>query len=111
MIDFYLDDLADAIAAELGWPGLRTRSMRRSPFVASDRHLLRLYALLGVVKGSEVSREDVHDAGAVWWVTTRPYGGSYPEGSLVRFNDLSPEEQALDERYVQAIRRAIKRLT
>ena len=61
--------------------------------------LLRLYALLVLTRGQFTSREDVHEAWAIWRDATRP---DHP--SLVPFSELSPEVQALDDPYVEAIR-------
>ena len=61
--------------------------------------LLRLYALLVLVRGQDTSRKDVHDAWSAWRDATRP---DHP--SLVPFSELSPEVQELDDPYVTAIR-------
>ena len=61
--------------------------------------LLRLYALLVLVRGQDTSREDVHDAWALWRDVTRP---DHP--SLVPFSELTLDVQALDDKYVDAIR-------
>lgn len=63
--------------------------------------LLRLYTLLALVKGAETTLEDVHDAWSVWRADTRP---DHP--SLIPFGDLSPEVQALDGKYRDAIAEA-----
>lgn len=83
----YIDSLADDIGLALDG-----RSC------SSD--LLRLYALLALVKGTEVTLEDVHNAWAVWRAETKP---GHP--ALVTFGDLSPETQALDIPYRDAIRK------
>lgn len=62
--------------------------------------LLRLYALLALVKGTATSLEDVHDAWAMWRIVTRP---DHPD--LVPFEDLTPEVQEYDRLYRDAIRR------
>ena len=61
--------------------------------------LLRLYALLVLVRGEDVTLKDVHDAWAVWRCATRP---DHP--SLVPFDQLTPEVQELDAKYAGAIR-------
>lgn len=61
--------------------------------------LLRLYALLALVRGEETSLEDVHDAWSTWRAGTRP---DHP--SLVPFGDLAAEVQELDRKYADAIR-------
>lgn len=50
-----------------------------------DVDLLRVYALLALVKGEQVTEEDVHDAWSVWRTATRP---AHP--SLVPFDQLPP---------------------
>lgn len=65
-----------------------------------DIDLLRLYALLVLVKGADTTLKDVHDAWSVGRAATHP-----DHRSIVPFEDLTPEVQALDGRYAQAIRR------
>lgn len=64
-----------------------------------DEDLLRLYALLALTIGAEVTEEDVHHAWGTWRASTRP---DHPD--LVPFDELSPEVQALDTKYAEAIR-------
>ena len=64
-----------------------------------EMRLYRIYALLALVRGDETSAEDVHDGWSVWRAETRP---DHP--SLVPFDQLPPEVQALDDPYVRAIR-------
>lgn len=66
-----------------------------------DQVLTRLYALLVLVKGEETTLKDVHDAWSVWRDVTHP---THP--SLVPFDQLPPEVQALDTPYRDAIARA-----
>jgi hypothetical protein len=77
----------DEIASQLG---------QKLPDCPID--LLRLYALLVLVKGVNTSLEDVHDAWAAWRCVTRP---DHP--SLVPFYQLKPEVQELDGKYRDAI--------
>lgn len=83
----------DAVAADIGAlvPGC-------------EQALLRIYAVLALAKGADVTRADVHHAWAAWRAATRP---DHP--SLVPFEDLSPEVQALDEPYAEAIRKVAAR--
>lgn len=67
-----------------------------------DVELLRLYALLALVKGAAVTDEDVHHAWSAWTAARRP-----DHRSLVPFGDLAPEVQALDTRYAEAIRAVV----
>jgi hypothetical protein len=64
-----------------------------------DPDLLRLYLLLALVKGAHVTNRDVHDAWSAWCHTTRP-----DHRSLIPFDELTPEAQALDTKYAEAIR-------
>jgi hypothetical protein len=92
-VSTYLDDTAAAILDEL------------PDGCCCPDSLLRLYALLLRVKGAAVTAEDVHDAWAVWTQEVRP-----DHVSIVPFADLSPAVQALDEPFVESIRRAARRL-
>lgn len=66
-----------------------------------DGDLIRLYALLALVKGADVTNADVHDAWSVWAAVLRP-----DHQSLVPFAELAPEVQELDTKYADAIRAA-----
>lgn len=61
--------------------------------------LLRLYALLALVTGADVTLEDVHDAWAAYTAATKP---GHP--ALVPFDQLTPATQELDRPYRDAIR-------
>jgi hypothetical protein len=61
--------------------------------------LLDVYALLVLVKGVNVTLEDVHDAWSVWKNQHRP-----DHWSLIPFEELKPEVQGLDQKYVDTIR-------
>ncbi len=61
--------------------------------------LLRMYALLALVKGVEVTNKDVHDAWSAWTAIGRP-----DHRSLVPFDELTPDVQELDTKYRAAIR-------
>lgn len=67
--------------------------------------VLRLYALVVLLKGEDAVAEDVHDAWAVWRTTTRP---DHPD--LVPFDRLTSATQARDAPYVEGIR-TVARLT
>ena len=62
--------------------------------------LFLLYAVLLLVKGETVSREDVHNAWVAWMVEK---GKSHE--SMVPYADLPPEAQAEDSPFVLAIRK------
>jgi len=61
--------------------------------------LFRLYAVLLLAKGEDVSREDVHNAWVAWMLSK----GEAHE-SMVPFSELGTEIQAEDSPYVVAIR-------
>lgn len=61
--------------------------------------LLEMYALLVLVLGEDVTLKDVHDAWSVWKNQHRA-----DHRSLVPFEQLSPEVQAMDEKYAKSIR-------
>ncbi len=65
-----------------------------------DVLLYRLYALLALAKGEQTTAEDVHNAWAAWAAVDRPW-----HAALVPFSVLPEDIQALDEPYVEAIRR------
>jgi hypothetical protein len=61
--------------------------------------LLDVYALLVLVRAEDVTLKDVHDAWSVWKNQHRA-----DHRSLIPFEKLSPEVQAMDEKYAQSIR-------
>lgn len=67
--------------------------------------LFRLYALLALVKGEEVTAEDVHNAWAAWMQAAEP-----GHDSLRPFDELDGSTQAADDPYVDAIRNAARGL-
>lgn len=84
----------DAIACEIG------KCCKMDMTDAEDMKLLRIYALLALTVGKDVTLEHVHDAWAVWTVRMRP---AHP--SLVPFDQLAPDVQMLDEPHRAAIAR------
>lgn len=66
--------------------------------------LMLMYAVLARAKGTTVSAEDVHDAWCAWMATT-----DADHTSIVPFEDLEPDVQALDEPFADAIRRVAAR--
>jgi hypothetical protein len=65
--------------------------------------LFDLYAVLALVKGKNVTNEDVHNAWATWAITYDP-----ENKSLVPFSRLSIEKQEEDTRFVIAIRNTVR---
>ncbi len=61
--------------------------------------LFRIYAVLLLAKGEEVTREDVHNAWVAWMLER----GEAHE-SMVPFAELSAETQAEDSPYMVAVR-------
>lgn len=92
----YIDKLADRIEQSLSMD-LRPKTDAKS--------LYRLYALLALVKGQDVTLENVHDSWSLWKSQTNP---QHP--SIVPFADLDSETQALDLPYVSVIRQTAKGL-
>lgn len=91
----YLDELAKEIFFE--------SNTDKDGFWFDDRMLYRAYALLLLAKGEAVTNEDVHNAWAVW-------ASEYDENhrSLIPFDDLEPQIQALDEPYTRAIHKVAR---
>lgn len=91
----YIDALAESIR--------RSTPSTLLPDGANDlQRLFRLYALLGLTKGANVTTRDVHDAWAVWMLER----GEDHE-SLVPFDQLSASVQAEDQPFADAIRAAV----
>ena len=89
----YIDALAQAIHDAAPHDG---------PIEADEWPLYRLYAVLGLVKGQDVTLEDVHDAWAAW------RSEAMPEHRSIRpFSELDRPVQLLDQPYVDAIKRAM----
>ena len=73
--------------------------------------LVRLYALLALVKGEDVTLEDVHDAWAMdmnFNEKNPPYCYGHDHKSIVPFDQLSVETQERDREYVEAIKEVAK---
>lgn len=75
-----------------------TRTVLEARLPGEDDALFDLYALLVLVKGEEVTLEDVHDAWAVWRSRTAP-----DHQSIVPFDQLTLSVQKLDQAYADAI--------
>jgi len=65
--------------------------------------LFRIYAVLVLAKGIEVTVEDVHDAWAAWECDRKPQSSS-----IVPFDQLTPRVQAMDEPFVEAMRQVAR---
>lgn len=93
----YLDDLAATIrehapAGATPAPGLDS--------------LFRLYAVLALAKGEEVTAEDVHNAWAAW---TLESGAHHRE--VRPYRELDDATQAEDSPYAEAIHLAVRELS
>jgi hypothetical protein len=64
----------------------------------SDMRLYRIYAVLALAKGKDTTLEDVHDAWSAWQADMMP-----DHRSLIPFAELSPQVQAYDQEYCDAI--------
>ena len=86
----YLDDIANSIK----------RSVPPDLLPDGDTHaLFRLYALLALVKGAEVTQEDVHHAWTAWKLEHDP---NHP--SVRPFAALDESTRSSDEPFAEAIR-------
>ena len=92
----YLEDVADAIRS--GVPSELLPDL-------DTTDLFRIYAVLALAKGEGVALEDVHNAWSAWM------SGQDPRHQAIRpLAELSADVQAADEPYLEAIRRAARRL-
>jgi hypothetical protein len=64
--------------------------------------LFRIYAVLALAKGEQVTAEDVHNAWVAWMTDADP-----AHRSLERFGELPLDVRRQDEPFVQAIRAAL----
>ncbi|MET9864967.1 hypothetical protein ABZZ16_01960 [Streptomyces sp. NPDC006386] len=92
----YLDPLAELIRSCL--------PSDAEPPAASD-DLFRLYAVLLLAKGGQVTDEDVHNAWSAWMQSV-----DNTHEALLPFQDLDPGTRAFDAPYAEAIRAAARRL-
>lgn len=90
----------DKIAAEIQ----RTADPKATP-PDEDLPLYRIYALLLLTKGQEVTEEDVHNAWATWASEHDP-----ESRNLLPFKELSLSVQRKDLPYVHAIHQVAERM-
>lgn len=83
----------------------RAALRRAYPTAAQDQVKESLYLLLVLVKGQDVTAEDVHNAWAVWRSLADP-----THQHLVPFDQLSAEVRELDLVYTQRVAAAAKEL-
>ena len=82
----YIDDIAKEIGKECVMEG------------PEYYQLARIYAVLALSKGQDVTRKDVHDAWSAWMADRDPR-----HKSLIPFYQLSDHVKAMDQSYVDAI--------
>lgn len=70
-----------------------------------DLPLYRLYAVLLLAKGKDVTPEDVHNAWAAWASDREP-----DSRDLLPFKELSLRDQRKDQPYVHAIHQVAERI-
>ncbi len=70
-----------------------------------DLPLYRLYAVLLLAKGQDVTLEDVHNAWAAWATEHQP-----ESWSLKPFKELSLSVQRKDQKFVDAIHQVAERM-
>lgn len=87
----YIDALGNRIGLLLS-PELRPKTNAES--------LYRLYALLALVKGRDVTLENVHDAWSLWKSATNP-----GHESIRPFSQLDTETREKDRPYVEVIQK------
>ncbi|OLZ68620.1 hypothetical protein AV521_21075 [Streptomyces sp. IMTB 2501] len=92
----YLDSLAALIRSCL--------PPHAKPPAYSDG-LFRLYAVLLLAKGDQVTDEDVHNAWCAWMQTVNS-----DHKALIPFSDLDPATRAADTPYTEAIHAATRRV-
>jgi hypothetical protein len=90
----YIDEIAQAVRARVDPAIVPKRDVER---------LFRIYAVLVLAKGVEVTAEDVHDAWAAWECDRKP-----DSPSIVPFGHLTPRVQAMDAPFVEAIRQVAR---
>lgn len=78
--------------------------------VKIGKGLQSVYALLVLVKGEDVTLEDVHDAWAVNINQTWDFAQYGNHRSLIAFDYLSKEVQDKDQMYVDAIKAVAREL-
>lgn len=84
----------DLLAAEIQ----RTADPGTTP-PDEDLPLYRQYAVLLLVKGEDITAEDVHNAWVAWATDHQP-----ASRHLLPFKELSAREQRKDDLYVEAIK-------
>lgn len=87
----YIDELIDQVQQRTGLKG---------------KEILKMYALLVLVKGTDITLSDVHDAWSMvmnFKEANPPYCYGHEHRSIVPFEQLPVETQKRDEEYVEAL--------
>ena len=93
----YIDELVEKVIAATG---------------LKSKETVKLYALLVLIKGENITLEDVHDAWSVM-MNFRPYNPPYlghEHPSIVPFDQLSYETQQKDKKYADALIKVAKEM-
>jgi len=90
MVSDYLTDIASKIQAHV--------DQELVPDEPSTLRLFRIYALLALVKGTDTTIEDVHDAWVLWMTEI---DGRHE--ALLPFSELSNKQREQDRPYLNAI--------
>ena len=93
----YIDELAEKVSEATGLKG---------------KEYIKMYTLLVLIKGEDITLEDVHDAWSVMMNFKKhnpPYLG-HEHPSIVPFDQLSYETQQKDKKYADALIKVAKEL-
>lgn len=85
----YIDDLADAIRAQVPSDDLPHEN---------TRVLFRLYAVLALAKGMDTTAMDVHNAWVAWMLSSDAH-----HDALVPYEELDAQVAKQDEPFVRAV--------
>jgi hypothetical protein len=70
-----------------------------------DYALAEMYALLVLVKGVNITMEDVHDAWSMWRNQTSP-----SHRSILPFDELASEVQEMDREHMEMLHRVAEQI-
>lgn len=96
MTNFYLDKIAIDISKSADSDAIMSDE---------DLPLYRIYAVLLLAKGQDVTAEDVHNAWAAWACVYEP-----DSQNIIPFKELSHRVQQKDKLYVDTIHKVSKRM-
>ena len=78
-----------------------------------SKETIKMYSLLVLTKGENITLSDIHDGWSMvmnFKETNPPYCYGHEHKSLVPFDQLSPETQARDEKYLKALKQVARQL-